>query len=200
MSSVLSDKTSLATTDPVLYQLLVNSLGNSDPALVANSPGFYRNSAILDSLLDEQSKSQLFLQGSRDPLMQFNQYTPNWAAISGTPDVGSGGSLAGKFTVRGGYCTATVELVLGSSPTIGTGAWTFSLPVQGIKGRFFGSGVINDNSSGTYYPIVSSVDASTGNTVILYAVGGTHGVGQSVPLTWAVSDYLYFSITYPTAE
>ena len=58
---------------------------------------------------------------------KWTPYTPIWAASSGGASVGNG-TLHGYYRLVGKSLTFRIHLVLGSTTSGGTGAWTFTLP------------------------------------------------------------------------
>jgi hypothetical protein len=56
-------------------------------------------------------------------------YTPTWGVASGTAPTLGNGSLTGTYVRIGDLIYFTVKLVVGSTSTIGSGAYTFTLPV-----------------------------------------------------------------------
>src|SRR5690242_12273763 len=59
---------------------------------------------------------------------EWTAYTPTLAAGGGSPTVGSGGVLHGRYKKIGTQCTVEVYMLLGTSPSLGTGSFTLSLP------------------------------------------------------------------------
>lgn len=132
-----------------------------------------------------------------DVLDPWESYTPTWTAASGVTAVGSSGSITGSFAVLGSTVCVRIRLVIGSSASLGTGAWAFTLPVgyapsanQTITGWV-------SNSAGTVrYPISAHLTAA-GGVVAMGAI--TNLVGAAVPMAWAANDQLVLTGEYQWA-
>jgi hypothetical protein len=118
-------------------------------------------------------------------------YTCAWTA-SGTNPVLGNGVITAFYTRTGSTTLATVELVIGSTTTLGTGDWRFSLPTT-VFGAYIGSAVATDIGPGTQY--VGSAVAPTG---VAYCVITTNSgnATSAIPFAWATGDVLRFSIQY----
>lgn len=76
-------------------------------------------------------------------------YTPTWTTAGGSPAIGSGGSITGRYALLGKLCWLSVSWVVGSSGfNGGTGAFSFSLP----SGITVASGLEQDLLAHGYAP------------------------------------------------
>lgn len=55
-------------------------------------------------------------------------FAPAWTGSSSNPAIGNG-TLYGKFVIRGTMVSVVIALTIGSTTTLGTGTWAFSIPV-----------------------------------------------------------------------
>jgi hypothetical protein len=55
-------------------------------------------------------------------------WTPTWGIVSGTAPTLGNGSLTGKYARIGDFVYFTINLIMGSTTTFGSGGYTFSLP------------------------------------------------------------------------
>jgi hypothetical protein len=84
-------------------------------------------------------------------------YTPVWTATTTAPVLGNG-VLAGRYCQIGKQVTGRIRLELGSTSTMGSGFWRFSLPVAaaaltGNLGKWvMGMTEAWDVSAGRYFP------------------------------------------------
>lgn len=127
-------------------------------------------------------------------------YTPVLTATTTNPTLGTGSTANGWYTYGSEMVTYTFFLKFGTSPSAGSGNYLVSLPVTSATP--FGSTLhpavgtiqIADFSANNYAAGSCFVDASTGANVGL--ISGAI-VGAAVPWTWAASDYISGTITYP---
>jgi hypothetical protein len=61
----------------------------------------------------------------------WSSYTPVWSASSVAPTLGNG-TLTGAYTQIGKTCHFRISLTIGSTTALGTGDYTFSLPVTAV--------------------------------------------------------------------
>jgi len=128
---------------------------------------------------------------------QFDQLTRNqgvvWTATSVNPAIGNG-TLYCDTDIVGGMCFYNINLVIGSTTTLGTGEWSFSIPFQ-AKANAIGSVYVLD-SGVVYATAVCRIDAA-GTTLSCYANASAVGFGPANPITWTTGDQMRLSIAYP---
>jgi hypothetical protein len=122
-------------------------------------------------------------------------YSPTWTAATTNP-VLNNGTLAGYWSRQGRRVLVTIRLIIGSTTTLGSGVWYFSLPwLPSTAFAYFGTGVITDN--GTSYLLASCETLTTGAArVQVYADSIGTQVSNSSPLTWATGDEIRLTIAY----
>lgn len=129
---------------------------------------------------------------------QQNPYSIAWTAATANPAIGNGTILSG-YVIRGSWVTATVRIVMGTTTTFGTGAYSFSLPIPCRAGYSWnGSALLNDSSAALFYLGTSHINAESAvaSTFSIYPNAGTV-LAPTSPFTWASSDQLLATISYP---
>jgi hypothetical protein len=131
-------------------------------------------------------------------LAAWTAYTPAINGDSGTPTLGTGGTISGRYKQVGKTVTAQATFTLGTSAAI-SGAWYITLPVA-ARSTFEASGslYIRDIAPGANYHgnCVILVSANTGR-VAMYV--GNAQVTAAVPHAWASGDRCTITITYEAA-
>lgn len=128
-------------------------------------------------------------------------YTPGWYSTSSPhPTIGNG-TLNGRYSFTDKRCFVLIELVLGSSTTLGTGnTWRWSLPIDcGSDVDVVGACQVFTNATGTYYTGVSKIVVSSYPSRVFATTHGLVGnIGKNVsPGGWAASDTVLIAIGYP---
>jgi hypothetical protein len=123
-------------------------------------------------------------------------FTPTWTASTTDPVIGNG-TLRGWYARSGSIVTATYEVIMGSTTTFGTGTYAFSLPRMSASpsvhvGAVYGT---DASASGAATTGVVQVLAGSPGTARLQATG-TGIWSPTVPITWATSDVIRFTVTY----
>lgn len=125
-------------------------------------------------------------------------YTPTWtASTSGTPAVGTGGSLTGAYMQAGKLTIFRLVLTLGTGFVTGTGGWLFGLPAtpaSGYSAANFPIGVGSVKNAGNDLTRIALI---TGSSVQLNDMAGVR-LGDST-FTWAATNTLAISGTYESA-
>jgi hypothetical protein len=131
-------------------------------------------------------------------------YTPAWSGTGGSPSVGAGGSLVGRYKQIGKIVHVAVYMLLGTAPSFPTGGWAWSLPVNASAISDIirnGSAYYNDSSalgSGHFVGICSMQPLLS--VTKFFAFGGvSNQVTSIVPFTWAAADKAAFTLTYEAA-
>ena len=117
-------------------------------------------------------------------------YTCTWTASTANPSLGNG-TITAFYTRTGSTTLVTVELLVGSTTTFGTGDWRFSLPTS-VFGAYLGAAVATDSGVTQY---IGSVVAPAG---VSYCVISTNSgnATSTIPFAWATGDVLRFTIQY----
>lgn len=128
-------------------------------------------------------------------------YTPAWSS-TGTQPALNNGTLTGRWARSGNVIFCMIKLTVGSTTTIGTGNYNFSLPVAvGSVTDFLGDAFAGDNSVGSAGYSVGRAFLGAGGTVGAY-FGNTVGASaltNTNPMTWATGDRLWLSGFYEAA-
>jgi hypothetical protein len=136
--------------------------------------------------------------------LAWTAYTPTLDS-SGTTDFGTGGSITGTYKAIGKTVFFNIRMVIGTSPSFGTGVFKISLPIEAINSNtVVASATYLDNSVAWYFGIANSEYSGSALTVTpLYTVNGTSGnpviaaaVDATNPFTWDNTDTLTISGTY----
>ncbi|WP_433415016.1 hypothetical protein ACQP1V_36220 [Microtetraspora malaysiensis] len=124
-------------------------------------------------------------------------YTPVWTAATTNPGLGNG-------TLQGAYKRADVgkavlfrlRLVMGSTTTYGSGAWSFSLP-PGHNVQAFQTlgGHVHDVLPNSNRWAVCVLLSNSGG-IERIAVDGSTGLASGAPHAWAVNDQLVLTGSY----
>jgi len=137
----------------------------------------------------------------------WTSYTPTWTSAGGTNPTLGNGTITGKYKQRGKVVDVRITLTVGSTSTIGTGIYLFSLPVNNATTEISGidsHGWLLDTSTGLYYHIFCDSASSAGTIVVRLAVTtGTWAtldtVQHNTPMTFATGDFLGISLSYEAA-
>ncbi|MFZ3150255.1 MAG: hypothetical protein WA116_01070 [Anaerolineaceae bacterium] len=126
-------------------------------------------------------------------------YTPTWTASTTNPALGNG-TLTGRYTLIGKTCVGNIYLVMGSTTTYSSGAWSLSLPFTAANAgvRYSGTWIIIDPGVANYQ---GALFIGSGQNKIDAFVrdGYSNYFSSTVPYTWGSSDYLILSFTYEIA-
>lgn len=145
-------------------------------------------------------------------LPNWSSYTPTWTATSGTPAVGTGGSLTGSYVQLGKAVFFRLNLVLGSTGlSTGSGTWQFSLPAahvappSGVGNHgLLVNGYYEDLATRAYGPILARLAASSTTLFeVLHWQVSSNATASLLafndPFTWGTGDYLSLYGTYQAA-
>jgi hypothetical protein len=120
-------------------------------------------------------------------------YTPTWTG--GSPTIGNG-TLSASYTRKGVFVQVNVTLIIGSTTTVGSGAWTFGLPFAANRPTV-GSAYLINSAGTTVFSGVAFVDASAQTFRVVTSNSSSAFVGSAQPFAWATGDKMYVSIEYP---
>lgn len=132
---------------------------------------------------------------------QWTAWTPTLSTPSGSPTLGSGGTLVGRYTRIGATVIGHAILTLGTGFAAGSGRVQISLPVAGATNTFIGDARIRANNTYTraqvlcqgayvifrYYP--AAVNATSADV----------SFSASAPATWTSGDQIHAEFTYEAA-
>lgn len=126
-------------------------------------------------------------------------FTPTLTASSVNPTMGTGNERYGLCSiVPGPQAVYSFFIRFGSSPAAGTGSYSISLPLTAASPFAGGHCAVGelqlaDSSSGLF----SQATMFVANGASTAAMVTTVSVTSSSPWTWAQSDYLSGTVTYP---
>jgi hypothetical protein len=125
-------------------------------------------------------------------------YTPTWTAATTNPVLGNG-SLVGRYKQIGEVVHFTMQLAIGSTTTLGTSYWRFTLPVTAQNTNYLFTAFINDNGT-TFYQAMAVGETTSGFTLVVNTLNANSVVVSSTsPLAWTSGDTLTVSGTYEAA-
>lgn len=134
----------------------------------------------------------------------WTSYTPNWGASTSNPSIGNG-NIAGRYYKIGKWCHVHIGLDIGSTTSIGSGAYSFSLPFTPATfltgGFLWSSGVCIMNNSGgspAQIPCWSYILTIGGIQRVRMMTSNGADVEHNIPFTWGTGDDLDINITYQT--
>jgi hypothetical protein len=134
-------------------------------------------------------------------------FTPTWSSSGTQPTIGNG-SLIGRYMRVNKLVYVSMQLTIGSTTNVGTGAFLFGFPVTAAAtptnfGTMPNGGFLYDNSAGTGYNLVNSYNAgSTANFRVAVFQNGTQTfvlLGAGNPIVLATNDDIFVSYVYEAA-
>lgn len=131
---------------------------------------------------------------ANDIYIQNKSYTPQWTGSISNPNIGNG-SLLGNYARLGRFVFVTIELLIGSTTTFGSGSWRFGLPTTSSGLSHQGSAVSTDQPGGTAY--IGAATTNYANNFCLITTP-TGNVGPTIPFTWGTGDIIRLTIQYPS--
>lgn len=161
---------------------------------------------IDDVVVVDFNGSDPLVLGSVGGNMAWLDYTPAWTSNGVAPALGDG-ILTGRYVRLGRTIHGTIYFQVGSTSTMGTGDYFWSLPVAQYTGQFtfqaIGMGKGFDASTANNITAIATFEPSTQSLRLMYSATAPAGlethVGQLTPWTWAVSDDLTIFFTYEAA-
>ena len=131
--------------------------------------------------------------------LAWTAYTPTLDS-SGTTNFGTGGSITGTYKAIGKTIFFNIRMVIGTSPSFGTGVFKISLPVAAINSNtVVASATYLDNGNGWYFGVANgeySGSASTVTPLCTTATTAAAAVDATHPFTWGNLDTLTINGTY----
>ena len=136
--------------------------------------------------------------------LAWTAYTPTFDS-SGTTDFGTGGSITGTYKEIGKTVFFNIRMVIGTSPSFGTGVFKFGLPVTAVNSNtVVASATYLDNGVNWYFGVANTEYSGSASTVTALYTTGTVVTGATAaaavdatrPFTWGDTDTLTISGTY----
>lgn len=116
-----------------------------------------------------------------------------WTAASVNPALGNG-TLVSNISRAGRRVTVTAILTIGSTTTLGTGNWLFSMPVP--SNTIYDIGSAFYTCAGAVYVGVVKPNLPLGQITCYTASSTTNAVQAAVPAAWVNGNFLEFTVTY----
>jgi hypothetical protein len=138
-----------------------------------------------------------FEQGRSVAAGVWQAYTPTWSGATTNPTLGNG-ALSGRYMLIGDTVTFHIRLAIGSTTTLATGAWIFTLPVTKVGAYIEALGTfvaVNDGVAALTGEVVGQADQST----LLCELNDYNYVTEALPFAWGTSDNLSIKGTYELA-
>lgn len=133
-------------------------------------------------------------------LTAWQSYTPTWSGLS---NAGTGSSSTGRYCRVGNTVIVVAQLTAGSSPSLGAGTITVSLPVAASSTptgnlSWMGTGRHSPNDGGAWRPLMPYVGAGGTSATVFgmrqsdlgYVTPGTAGY------VWVATSYMVIELVY----
>jgi len=139
------------------------------------------------------------LQVKEQPVGAWQSYTVSWTAATTNPSIGNG-TLAGRYVQIGKTVIGVIKLVMGSTTTYGSGAWSFSLPKTSANqgGRYGGQWMAEDVGTKVYTGTLFILGNASTVSIFVRDEAASY-LSNTTPHTWVSGDYLFISFIYETA-
>ena len=185
------------TTDDTnaIQNAIVDAKGDLIAASAADTPARLAVGAN-DLVLTAASGEATGLKWSAD----WTSYTPTWSSSGTAPSLGNG-TLSGKYLRVGKNVIVQMFFQIGSTSTMGTGQWQFSLPfnsyqLNGSTSGFPLSGYLEDAGVLAYQGVAAR---KTGANSFAIMTSVSANVTPTTPFTWATSDFFNLELVYGVA-
>lgn len=180
---------------------------------ITNEGGFLAFSAFTDDLGTEDElfrvdrsdgfvsfTGEIYERARAVAMGEWQDYTPVWTGTSTNPTLGNG-TLAGRWTyVAGKTVCFEISLTIGSTTTVATGIWTFTLPVAKRNDAFLRCIIgpaLAENTGVADFPGGALTATTTTVVVLIDSTGAV--VTEAAPFTWGNTDLLTIFGTYEEA-
>lgn len=133
--------------------------------------------------------------------LAWTAYTPVWTGSTTNPVIGNG-TLQGAYCKIGKLVHFRCSITLGSTTTVGAGAYTVTLPAVSTAATVteqLCTGLFIDSSTGNYYRGVgrmSPLAATIGRAHFVDGAGTLAGWSATVPVVPATGDIITFCGSY----
>lgn len=126
-------------------------------------------------------------------------YTPVWTASTTAPALGNG-TLTGNYRQTGATVQIRITLTLGSTSTVGSGTYRFTLPVGAKVDSLLIAQFFDASSSGRYSGACHiTATGATGDNMRIHVDSSLVAVGATVPVIPASGDRIMLAGTYEIA-
>lgn len=122
-------------------------------------------------------------------------YTPAWTASTTNP-VLNNGTIVGRFKQVDKMVDFTIDLTIGSTTTVGSGQYLFSLPVNCVRGV--------EKAINACLTMVHGTSRNSGGAVLVSAgvarlMQSSAAVSEASPFAWAAGDVISLAGRYEAA-
>ena len=186
------------TTDDTnaIQNAIVDAKGDLIAATGADTPARLAVGAVNNTVLTVDSSTATGLKYSAD----WTTYTPTWGSSGTAPSLGNG-TLTGKYLQVGKNVIVQMFFQIGSTSTMGTGQWQFTLPfnsyqLNGSTSGFALSGYLEDAGVLAYQALAGR---KTGANSFALMTSVSANVTATAPFTWATSDFFNLELVYGVA-
>lgn len=198
-------------TNQSTIQFIDQAIGAEIPIYVYNQ-SLHFGSNIITSVLDLTSttaglgsadyvSTASLTSTVTDIYSAWNTYSVSWTGETTNPSLGDG-TLNGRYKTHGKTVFFFIELVIGTTTTLGTGAWRFSLPVNGYDpGCVIAPCTLLRNGHSWYEAtaLTRYFGDTSYVTLIAHWQNQTATVKAGYPFHWANTDVLSINGTYESA-
>ena len=139
-----------------------------------------------------------------DVFQRLQTYTPTWTASGTAPALGNG-TITGYWSRQGNQISVEIDFTIGSTSTVGTGDWSFSLPrldYYGAVVQLVGTGFCSNAAATSSCAFAVRVTPGAQKCQGFYGDAGTGAaklVGATTPAAvWGTGSTIRFSLTYVT--
>jgi len=139
---------------------------------------------------------------------EWQTYTPSWTAATTNPSLGNG-TLIGRWRRVGDTAEFSIDLIIGSTTTTGSGAWRFSIPTGlntdttkitvGNPGAIIGTALAfqGGTADDVGMPVTNDV---VPNSIQIKRRGASDYFASNAPFTWANGNALRIFARVPIIE
>jgi len=163
---------------------------------------------ISNTLFYNPSTYEITYAPSTANTLAWTAYTPTFDSTPGATNFGTGGSITGTYKTIGKTVFFNIRMVIGTSPSFGTGVFRIGLPVTAINSNaVVADATYLDNGTNWYFGVANSEYSGSASTVTaLYTTGtvlsgaaAAAAVDATRPFTWGATDTMTISGTYQSA-
>ena len=158
------------------------------------------------TIINNAWKQELYNQIDGVAGSSYAPYACTWGGSGATPAIGNG-ILQATWWRHSQTIFFSIKMTIGSTTTLGAGAWSFSLPVPAESNASISMacyGVAIQVSAGTKpFPVMGGLQAAGGTTSFwlwnLLFTAGANVVTPAAPFAWASGDWLHVNGSYYAA-
>lgn len=176
------------------YQYIISVGAYSGGKTIMTTTGgsdfkFDSGTAITDNYYSKASSPQGF--------PAYFTYTPIWTQTTTNPTLNNG-TLAGIFSITGSLCNFYLNLTIGSTTSMGVGAFILTVPVISANTDIEQAniaGIIRDAGT-SWFRVTSTVLNNSNQMTKIVGYDQLNSCSQTVPMTWASTDFMLLGGSY----